>query len=88
MPFTCLYQTILISEHVRFVFLEISLGCHEHFPIDPALGNIAQAWKHLSPKSLSPEVTSETLNRSSCSCNNSADYFVILDVGHENTLTI
>ena len=37
------------SEHVGFVPVGIRLGGPEHFPVDPALGNVALARKHLSP---------------------------------------
>ena len=37
------------SEHVGFVPVGICFGSPEHFPVDPALGNVALARKHLSP---------------------------------------
>ena len=37
------------SEHVGFVPVGIFFGSPEHFPVDPVLGNVALARKHLSP---------------------------------------
>ena len=37
------------SEHVGFAPVGICFGSPEHFPVDPALGNVALSWKHLSP---------------------------------------
>ena len=37
------------SEHVGFVPVRIRLGSPEPFSVEPALGNVALARKHLSP---------------------------------------
>ena len=37
------------SEYVWLVPIEICFGNHKHFLVDSALGNVALAWKHLSP---------------------------------------
>ena len=37
------------SEHVGFVPVRICFGSPETFPVEPALGNVALARKHLSP---------------------------------------
>ena len=38
-----------ISEHVGFAPVGICFGSPEHFPVDPALGNVALAREYLSP---------------------------------------
>ena len=37
------------SEHVGFVPVGICFGSPETFPVEPAWGNVALSWKHLSP---------------------------------------